>query len=308
MKIAVFGTGGVGGFFGGHLARAGEEVVLLARGEHLRAIRERGLTVAGPEDSFTVSPALATDEPSEAGVAELILVGVKAWQVPEAARQMRPMVGEKTTVLPLQNGVEAPDQLARVLGEDVVLGGLCRLISRLDGPGRVQHAGAPPSIALGEMDDRPSERAERITAMLRGAGISVENPPSIRAALWEKFLFVEPLGAVGAVTRAPIGVLRGLRETRELLSAAMEEVRELAAARGIRLGPDVVARTLSFVDSLPAGGTASMQRDLMERRPSELGSQTGAVVRLAAEAGVEAPLHRFLYASLLPAERAARHL
>lgn len=308
MKIAVFGTGGVGGFFGGRLARAGEDVTLLARGEHLRAIREHGLTVTGPEGSFTVSPAQVTDEPSEVGPVDLILVGVKAWQVPEAAHQMRPMVGEGTTVLPLQNGVEAPGQLARVLGEQVVLGGLCRLISRLAGPGKVQLAATSPSIALGELDDRPSERVEAIAAVLRGADIAVENPPSIRAALWEKFLFVAPLGGVGAVTRSPIGVVRSLAETRDLLAAAMEEIRRVAEARGIPLAPDVVARTLSFVDSLPPGGTASMQRDLMEGRPSELDSQTGAVVRLAAEAGVEVPLHRFLYASLLPAERTARHL
>jgi len=306
MRIAVFGSGGVGGFFGGRLARAGEEVFFLARGEHLRAIRERGLTIESPEGDFEVRPARATEDPAEIGPVDLVLLGVKAWQVPEAARQMRPLIGPGTAVLPLQNGVEAPRQLVEELGAGPVLGGLCHLISRVDGPGRIHHVGARPHIALGELDDRKSERVATIVATLRGADIAVDNPPSIQAALWEKFLFIAAVSGVGAVTRAPIGVLRSMPETRELLRQAMEEIHRLAGALGVPLAPDAVGKTLAFVDSLPPGGTASMQRDVMDGRPSELESQNGAVVRLAAQAGVEVPLNRVLYGSLLPAERKAR--
>ena len=306
MRFAVMGAGGVGGFFGGRLARVGEEVVFIARGEHLRALRESGLQVESVDGDFVVAPVEATDDPAAPGPVDAVLVGVKAWQVGEAARAMRPLVGSQTTVLPLQNGVEAAAQLAEVLGPEPVVGGLCRVIAERTGPGQIRHGGAEPYVALGELDNRRSERLERLRQAFEGAGVTAEIPADIHVALWEKFLLIASISGVGAVTRASLGTVLSVPETRDLLEGAMREVLTLARARGVALAAEVVPRTLAFFESLPTEGTASMQRDVVAGRPSELESQNGAVVRLGREAGVATPVHAFLYASLLPQELRAR--
>jgi len=306
MRIAVLGTGAVGGYFGGRLAHAGEDVVFIARGAQLRALRERGLRVDSPAGDFVVRPVQATDDPAQVGPVDAVLVGVKAWQVTEAARAMLPLVGPATFVVPLQNGVEAPDQLAAVLGAEHVLGGLCRIVSLVVGPGHVRHAGLEPYVALGELDNRPSQRAARLRQALVRAGVTAEIPPDIRVALWEKFLFIASFSGVGAVTRAPAGVLRELPETRRMLEQAMREILAVARAKDIALPEESIPRTMALVENLPPDGTASMQRDIMAGRPSELESQSGAVVRLGREMGVATPLHAFIYYSLLPLELRAR--
>ncbi len=306
MRIAVFGAGGVGGYFGGRLAQAGESVVFIARGEHLRVMREDGLRVDSVAGDFLVSPCEATDDPGAVGEVDAVLVGVKAWQVPAAARAIRPLVGPETTVLPLQNGVEAPRQLAEALGRARVLGGLCKIIAEKVGPGHIRHSGAEPYLALGELDNRPSERVEELRRAFERAGVRGEVPADIRIALWEKFLLIAAISGVGAVTRASLGPLLAVPESRRLLERAMEEIRAVARAFGVDVPGDAVARTMAFFESLPPEGTASMQRDVMAGRPSELESQNGAVVRLGREVGVATPVHDFLYASLLPQERRAR--
>jgi 2-dehydropantoate 2-reductase len=312
MRIAIYGAGAVGGYFGGRLAQSGQDVVFLARGEHLRAIREHGLEVASIAGDFTIRPAQATDRPDDIGPVDAVLVSVKAWQVPDAARAMRPLIGPDTFVVPLQNGVEAPEQLAEVLGAGHVLGGLCRIIAQVTGPGRIRHSGAEPYIAFGELDGAGraagiTGRAERLReAFTRAEGVSVEISPDIRAAMWLKFLFIASMSGVGAVTRAPIGVVRARPETRRMLEQAFEEVAAVAAALGVGLPPNAVAKTMTFADTLPHDGTASMQRDIMAGRPSELETQNGAIVRLGQRSGVRVPLHTFIYHSLLPLERRAR--
>lgn len=307
MRIALFGTGGVGGYFGGRLAQAGEDVVFIARGRHLQAMREDGLRVDSILGDFGVLPVQATDNPAEVGQVDAILVAVKAWQVPEAAEAMRPMVGPETFVVPLLNGVEAPAQLAAVLGQAHVLGGLCRIISYIAGPGHIHHTGIDPYIAFGELDRGYSERVERLHAVLAGAqGLTVDVPADIQVAMWRKFLLIAPWSGMGAVTRAPIGVFRSLPETRLMLKQAMAEVAAVARARDIALPDGLVEQTMAFVDGLPADGTASMQRDIIEGRPSELEAQNGAVVRLGREADVVTPVNAFIYHSLLPLELRAR--
>jgi len=296
----------VGGYFGGRLAQAGEEVVFIARGERLRALRDQGLRVESPKGDFAVQPVQATDDPAQVGMVDVILVGVKAWQVTEAAQVMGPLVGPETFVVPLQNGVEAPDQLAAVLGAGHVLGGLCRIVSSVVEPGHIRHAGLEPYVAFGELDSRPSERAGRLREAFARAGVTAEIPPDIQVAMWEKFLFITSFSGVGAVTRAPAGVLRSLPETHQMLEQAMHEVLAVARAREIALPEEAIPRTLTLIGNLPPGGTASMQRDVMEGRPSELESQNGAVVRLGQEVGVATPLHAFIYHSLLPLELRAR--
>jgi 2-dehydropantoate 2-reductase len=307
MKVAIFGAGGVGGYFGGRLAQAGEDVVFIARGEHLRAMQENGLRVDSINGDFRVDPVRATDDPATVGEVDYILVAVKTWQLQDAIETMRPMVGKTTSIVPLLNGVEAPDQLANVFGAERVLGGTCSVISMIAAPGHVRHAGAHPTIRFGELDHRPGARGDRLrNAFSRTEGVQVEVPEDIHVAMWNKYIFIAPWGGAGAVTRAPAGVTRSLPETRALLEGAMEEIFLLARARKVAMERDAVRHAMAFVDALPYEATASMQRDIMSGRPSELDAQNGTVVRLGKEAGVATPVNGMIYSSLLPLERRAR--
>lgn len=307
MRVAVVGSGAVGGYFGGRLAEAGVDVGFLARGAHLAAIREHGLRVSSADGDFVVHPARLSDDPAALGEADVVLVCVKAWQVPETAETLGPLVGPSTFLVPLQNGIEAPEQLARVFGAGRVLGGLCRLLVFLDGPGRIRHAAVTPYVAFGEMDGTVSARAERLRyAFLRTRGITVEIPPDIRIAMWSKFLFIAALSGVGALTRAPVGVIRSQIETRNLLEGALHEIHAVAGGSGVALPADSVAGTMAYIDTLPPEGTASMQRDVLQGRPSELDAQTGTVVRLGEQLGIPVPVHRLIYAALVSLERRAR--
>jgi 2-dehydropantoate 2-reductase len=306
VRVAVIGAGAVGGYFGGRLARAGEEVTFIARGATLTALREEGLAVESIDGDFTVRPVVATDDPAAVGIVDVVLFTVKAWQVADAAAMALPLFGSETVALPLENGVEAPAVLATAVGEPRTLGGLCKIFAKSPEPGRVQHLGVEPSIDFGELDGRQSRRVERIRQMFENAGVRARVPENIHAAMWEKFLFIVPTSAVGAVTRATLGELRDLTESRALLEEATREVWRLARARGVPVHDDAVERTLAFVDKLPFEATASMHRDIVAGLPSELESQSGAVVRLAAQSGVDVPVNRFLYSALLPAERKAR--
>ncbi len=306
MRIAVFGTGGAGGYYGARLAQAGEDVTFIARGEHLRAIREHGLRVDSINSDFVLQGAQATNDPGQVGKVDVVILGVKAWQVQEAAHAMGPLLGPESVVVPLQNGVETPDQLAAVLGRDHVFGGFAKIFSSIIGPGHIRHVGGPTSVVFGELDNRPSERAEELRAVFARAGIGAEIPPDIHVALWEKLLFIAPFGGVGAVTHAPIGIVRTLPETRRMLEKGMREIFDVGRARKIQLDDNVVDRTMAFTDSQPPAGTDSMQRDIIAGRPSELEAWNGAVVRLGQQVNVATPLHAFLYHALLPMELRAR--
>lgn len=306
MRIAIFGTGGAGGYFGARLAQAGEDVTFIARGEHLRAIRAGGLRLETPGEEVLIHPAQATDDPAQVGTVDAVLVGVKTWQLGAAAEAMLPMIGPQTFVVPLQNGVEAAARLSEVLGPERVLEGLCGTISRVAGPGHILSLGQTNFVKFGEPDNGRSERAERLLGAFERAGVRAEIPADIRVALWEKFIFVVPYGGVGALTRAPAGVVRSLPKTRRLLERGIEEILEVARARRIALAADVVEKTLALVDALAPASTTSLQRDIIAGRRSELDAWSGAVVRLGREAGVETPLHEFTYDSLLPAELRAR--
>lgn len=306
MRIAVLGVGGVGGYFGGRLAEAGHDVLFVARGRQAAALRERGLRLESPAGDLQLSQLAVGDAAGSHGF-DLVLLGVKAWQVPEVAPQVAALLHEDGVVLTLQNGVEAAEQLGRVLGRARVLGGVCRIMAYLAEPGVVRHAGVEPRIEMGELDGGPGPRAARVLQAFSGAvGVEVVAVPDIQLALWQKLLFIAPASAVGAVTRQPVGGYRDVAETRQLLEAAMREVAAVAGARGVGLDSEAVAKTLSYLDALPADATASMQRDIAEGRPSELEAQTGAVVRLGRECAVATPANAFLYAALLPAELAAR--
>jgi 2-dehydropantoate 2-reductase len=306
MRVVVYGTGGAGGYFGAQLALSGEQVTFVARGDHLKALRATGLRLETPKGDTVIHPVEATDDPAALTGADAVLVGVKAWQVPDAARALQPIVGSGTCVVPLQNGVEAASELSAVLGADHVLGGLCGTLSRVAGPGHIRSAGGQNFIKFGELDDRRSERVERLRGAFARAAVSVEVPSNIVKALWDKFVMVTSFGGVGAITRAPMGVMRSVPETRRLLERCLEEVVAVARARKIAVVPTTVADTMRFFDGLPGGATTSLQRDIADGKPSELEYWTGAVVRLGREAQVPTPTHAHIYDCLLPQELQAR--
>ncbi len=306
MRIAVIGTGAVGGYFGGRLVEAGADVSFLARGRTLEVLRRDGLQVTSPHGDMTLSGLRVTDTPAEIGPVDVVLFTVKTWQLSRLAEAVRPIVKPETMLIPLQNGVESETELAGLYSEQQVLGAICRIIAMAKSPGRIKHLGVDPFIALGELDNSPSRRVAGLVQLFNDARVVARQPESIHAAIWEKFLFVSPTAGICAVTRSPVGMVRATPETRELLRQAMEEVTRLAKARKIPLAEDAVARTLDFFDTLPAEVTSSMQRDIMDGRPSELEAHIGATVRLAAESGIDVPVNTCLYASLLPMELAAR--
>ncbi len=306
MKIAVFGTGAVGGYFGGRLAESGQDVRFIARGAHLAAIRENGLRVTSIKGDFAIHPAQTTDHPADVGVVDVVLVAVKTWQVSEAAHAIQPMIGPDTMVVPLQNGVEAAGQLRAVLGEKPVVGGFCRIISAMTGPGQIHHMASEPYIAFAELDNQPSARTQQLYEAFVGAKVHCEIPADIELAVWEKFLFVAAWGGVGAITRAPIGVLRSILETRVMLERSTHEIYAIGLAHGVKFAPDILGKTMMTYDNLTAGGTTSMQRDIAEGRPSELEGQIGAIVRLGHVSNVPTPLNETIFHALLPMEKRAR--
>lgn len=305
MRVAIFGSGGVGGYFGARLQQAGTEVGFVARGAHLEALRAAGLRLESPLGDARI-PVAASDDPADFGEVDAVLVATKTYQVAAAARQMAPLVGERTLVVPLLNGVEAPSRLEDGLDRGTVAGGLCRIIAYLAEPGTIRHVGAEPYIAFGPIGGCPDPRYEALATELRRAGVRVEIPSSIETAMWRKFLLVVAWGAVGAVSRAPIGVLLAHEGTRSLLERSLVEIDELAAARGVDLGADATAAALAFYEGLPAAATTSLQRDIADGRPSELDDWSGAVLRLGRAAGVATPVHAYVTATLEPLERRAR--
>ena len=308
MRITVFGTGGVGGYFGGRLARAGEKVTFIARGEHLQAIRTTGLRVDSRDGDFVIYPARATDDVSEVGATDLVILGVKAWQVPEAARAIKPIVGPSTTVLPLQNGVEAVPQLVDVLGPDNVIGGLCRIVSFVVEPGHIRHAGFTPSIIIGELENQRTDRIVNVEQVFRRAGLEITIAADIQVALWMKFLFIASFSGVGAMANAPAGVIRSDPSWRLQILKAMDEIYALAHARGINLPVNSIDTVMAAVDALPEDASSSMQRDIAAGKPSELDAQNGAVIRMAQKIGVNVPTHTLIYEILKPLEDKARRV
>jgi 2-dehydropantoate 2-reductase len=307
MKVAVIGAGAVGGYFGGRLAAAGNDVAFLVRGKTLEALRTGPLRVKSINGDFEMKVP-ATSDPSEIHGPDAVLVAVKAWQVPEAAEAIRKMTGNGSVVIPLQNGMESPQQLAAILGSGQVGGGLCRIVAQTVGPGEIHHRAAEPSIEFGELEPlRNPERLEQLRDAFATAKVRCQIPRDITLAMWEKFLFIM-WGSLGAVTRLPIGPIRSSPELRARLVAALEEVAQIARAHGKNLNAETISKTLAILDAQPAETTSSMQRDIMSGRPSELEAQTGAVVRFGKSKGIATPVHDWIYGELLPLEKRARGL
>ncbi len=305
MHIAVVGAGAVGSYFGGHLAHAGEDVVLIERGRTLEALGEHGLRIDDVKRSFIVHPVRATADANSVGEVDIVLLAVKGWQAAGAIETIRPLMGPHTCAIPLMDGVEAPDQLAAAYGKGRVAAGIAIMLGRSVEPGHIRNSLPHTSISIGELDVRGSERMVGLQVAFERAGVHAVISPDIVSARWEKLVLVGPWSAIGAVTRAPLGVLRTMPETRELLEGAMNEVVQVARASGAKPSDNVVAQSLAALDFAPDIALGNM-RDILEGKPSELETEVGAVVRLGRKLGIEVPRHTFLYATLLPQERKAR--
>jgi 2-dehydropantoate 2-reductase len=305
VRVAIAGGGGVGGLLAGLLARAGVEVSLLARGEHLRAIRENGIRIETPEDAFTARVD-ASDSAAALRPGQALVVAVKTWQLPSTLNELGGLLDPSGVAVPLLNGVEAADILVPALGKERVCGGVCHVFAWIEAPGIIRRAGLAPRITVGELFGRGRERLEDLCGSLRAAGAEAAVSADIRSALWEKLLFVGPLGAVGAAARLPAGRLRSVPETRALLERAMREVQAVARTKGASIGDAAIAGAIARVDALPAEGTTSMHRDLLGGKRSELDDLIGAVLRAAAPQRVPVPAHEALYALLWPHELSAR--
>lgn len=307
MKIVIFGTGGVGGYFGGRLAQSGQDVTFIARGAHLDVIRKNGLRVDSVNGDFTISPAQVTDSSNDIDSADLILLCIKGWQLNEAVSQMKTLIGAETIILPLLNGIEHMGTLLETFGAGHVLGGLCRISAFIEAPGHIRHAGIQPYLAYGEWDNVNSERIQGLDGIFKSLnGVTAENPADIQTAMWEKFIFIAATSGVGAYTRQTLGEYRSDPDSRAMLKAALEETTTIARVRNINIAENFVETTLTRMDGLPPQTIASMQKDIMAGKPSELDQQTGAVIRMGRASNVPTPTHEKIYFALLPLEQKAR--
>jgi 2-dehydropantoate 2-reductase len=295
MKIAVIGAGGIGSYLGAMLARSGADVTLICRGKHLAAIRERGLVLSTPKESFSIRIE-ATDRPQ--GYQDIIIQAVKLYDLASSTQLMLPMVGPNTTVLPIQNGVTAAEEVASVVGKDRVVGGTVFINSHLVSPGVVASKSEINTIFFGELDNTNSERVLLLKEACLKAGIDARVPENIKAEQWRKFIPVAALSALASLCRQPIGPIREDPQLRALYRKAMQEVADLAAAKGIRLEPDIVERMLALAERYKYDAKVSMLEDLEARKPLELDWLSGYVSREAARLGVPAPFHDMAYACL----------
>ena len=299
MKIAMMGSGGVGGYYGARLAQSGEDVTFIARGKHAEAMRAEGLRIRSEAGDALVRPVRVVEDSAQAGVQDLIVVGVKLWDLESAAQAIRPMVGPDTAVVSLQNGVDKDDVLSRAVGAEHVLGGVTHIFAVLSSPGVIQHTGKLARITIGELGGGPSQRVERIGAALRKAGIEVVLSDDIRRVTWETFVFLTSISGMTSLTRKPVGEVRAHPATRALLLDALRETSQVARAEGIRLEDGFAEKQLSVIDGLNPAMLSSMAQDLLRGNRIELEWLSGAVVRRAGRLGIPVPAHRAIYAALV---------
>lgn len=300
MRIAIMGSGGTGGYFGGLLARGGEEVTFIARGAHLEALRMRGLTVKSRlAGEFTLS-VRATDTPNEVGPVDLILFCVKTYDTDTAAESIRPLIGAETMLLSLQNGVDNAERIAQIAGNNSGLGAVAYVVSAIEAPGVVAQTAGPGKIILGELAGGTSARVERLHSVLQRAEIAAADYPDVRIAIWQKFLFICAFSGITALTRVSIGAILADPVTHDLFRGTLEEAEAVARASGIELPEDCVEQALSTAAAVEPWGRGSMYHDLANGLRLELEALNGEVVRRGDEQVIQTPLNFAIYAALKP--------
>ena len=299
MKVAVMGTGAIGGYVGARLAAAGAQVTFIARGAHLAAIRTAGIRVLSPLGDVTIAPASATDDPRTVGPVDVVLFGTKLYDVEIAAQGLAPMLHDDTAVVCLQNGVDAPAIVERLHAAAHVVPSVVMINGEIAGPGVIKH-NAMNALTVGELDGRASLRLERFVAMANAAGIETTLSRDIRLEIWRKFLVLAPMAAISAMTRLPLARIRSEPETWRLAEVGMREVVAVANAEGVRLTEEDVQKTLAFVMSMPETWKASLTVDLEQGRRLEVDWFSGAVCRLGEAARIDTPFHRVALGVLKP--------
>jgi 2-dehydropantoate 2-reductase len=305
MNIVVIGAGGVGGYFGGKLAKAGFDVTFIARGKHLEAIKNNGLQVKSILGDFRVTPKI-TDSIKDIKNPDLIILGVKSWQVLDVATQLKGVITKNTMVLPLQNGADNADKLLSVLPKEHVLAGLCKIVSKVEAPGIINHFTFEPEIVFGEFDNSKTERIKHLKEIFDKAGFKNTLSDDIHLDIWKKFLFIGTISGIGAITRAVFGVIREQEGIRKIIYDTANEMVAIANAKGIGLTQQDIEMIVKVIDNLDYNTTASMQRDMMEGKPSELENFNGYIVNQGKLLGIETPTNAFIYHCLLPQEMKAR--
>jgi 2-dehydropantoate 2-reductase len=300
MKILVAGTGGVGGYFGGLLARAGHAVSFLARGAHLEAIQRDGLQVRSLHGDFSLQPAMASDRLENLPAPDCVLVAVKHYDLETTARQLLDIVRQDTTVVPLMNGVDAHEVLQATLRGGRIAGGTCSVASRIESPGVIRQESRLQRVIVGAPDGRPDEALSMLIATWRGVGVEAEQTADIVSALWSKFIFIASFGGVTALARSTAGEVRATPAARSVMLEAMREVDRVGRAVGARLPQDAVEQAMAVVETLEPGVTSSLQRDVADGRRFELEAFSGTIVRLAREHTIDVPVHAALYGLLTP--------
>ena len=306
MRFAVFGAGGLGAYYGARLVEAGYAVSFIARGLHFEAIRENGLKVISPVGDMHLAKPQVTDQPAEIGEVDVVIIAVKSWHIAEIIPLLEPLLGDATVMLPFLNGVDAPDQLASTFGEERVLGGLSRIFSEIESPGVIRHLNPGAYIECGELNGERSSRVESLVDVFQEAGVESEISYNIRCALWQKLLLVGSWAGLGALSQSSLGVVCDQPELRSLVNQAMDEGIAVGKALGYPLPDNLKEQMWDFYQGVPYDTTASMMRDILAGRPSELDAWNGAIVRFGNQVGVATPVHQFTYDVLLPMERRAR--
>lgn len=307
MNIVVVGAGAVGGYFGGKLAQAGCNVTFIARGKTLHAIKTNGLKVQSVNGDFVVHPKV-TDDFKAIKHPDLIILGVKSWQVEEIAKQLKGVITKHTMVLPLQNGADNADILRHILPHNNVLAGLCKIVSKIETPGVINHFAFEPEIVFGEYDSKLTSRVKKLKETFDKAGFKSTISEHILLDVWKKFLFITTISGIGAITRAVFGEIRKDDELRQIMYQTANEIVAIANAKGIALTNNDIEMVLKIIDNFNHGTTASMQRDVMAGRPSELENFNGYIVKQGKELHISTPANSFIYHCLLPQEKKARGL
>jgi 2-dehydropantoate 2-reductase len=292
MRIAVMGTGGVGGYFGARLAQGGHEVMFVARGQQLQALRAHGLRVESPLGDVHLPDIQVTDEPAEIGVVDLVLFTVKLWDTQAAAVAIKPLLGENTAVVSFQNGVVKDDILRQSLGAGHVIGGVCYVAATIAEPGVIRHSGTLAKLEFGEYDGSLSPRIRQFRDACAGSSIDAEISDRIEQTIWEKFVFLVGLSGMTSLARSTIGPIRDHPRSRAFLHDVMDEVVQVARAQGVPLTADYADKRLAFTDTVPAAMTSSMHHDLEHGNRLEVSWLSADVVERGARLGVATPCNR----------------
>lgn len=298
MRIAIMATGGVGGYFGARLAAAGHDIHFIARGAHLKAIREDGLRVSSANGDLHLTDVSVTDDPADIGPVDALMFAVKLWDTETAADMCKPMVGPDTLVVPFQNGVRSVSVLSERLGAAHVAGGVAHIAAVIGGPGLIDHTGTMARLTVGEIDGKPSPRIEALVAAFADAGFDHKLADDITRAIWEKFIFLSSLSGLTSLCRQPAGPIRENPDSRALFEAAIHETTAVGRAEGVALPDHTESKTISFLDGLPAVMKASMLHDLEAGRRLELPWLSGEVVRLGKKHGIPTPVHAAVLGAL----------